>query len=134
MENTLKNKAAFMAQYWGHNLYNNYKGEIYMPYPSTMEEVLQDVLVTNINEYINHSYLELKSIEDITDDDAEELEIGDAISFDEYGCWYGKHDGHYWSGGEIDYLREKGYAVPYRGLSVQKQIEYGWVKLKNKES
>ena len=29
-----------------------------------------------------------------------------------------------------DYLRSKGYALPYMGLSVEKQIEYGWIKLK----
>lgn len=29
----------------------------------------------------------------------------------------------------LDYLRSKGYALPYMGLSVEKQIEYGWIKL-----
>ena len=28
-----------------------------------------------------------------------------------------------------DYMRSKGYAMPYMGLSVEKQIEYGWVVL-----
>lgn len=31
-----------------------------------------------------------------------------------------------------DYLRSKGYALPYMGLSVEQQIEYGWVKLTEK--
>jgi len=31
-----------------------------------------------------------------------------------------------------DYLRSKGYALPYMGLSVEELIEYGWVELKNK--
>lgn len=31
-----------------------------------------------------------------------------------------------------DYLRSKGYAMPYMGLSVEKLQEYGWVKLKSK--
>lgn len=30
----------------------------------------------------------------------------------------------------VDYLRSKGYALPYMGLSVEKLIEYGWVKIK----
>ncbi|TDO21917.1 hypothetical protein [Pedobacter duraquae] len=30
----------------------------------------------------------------------------------------------------VDYLRSKGYALPWMGLSVEKQIEYGWIKLK----
>jgi hypothetical protein len=29
-----------------------------------------------------------------------------------------------------DYLRSKGYALPFMGLSVEQQISYGWVKLK----
>ena len=28
-----------------------------------------------------------------------------------------------------DYLRSKGYALPWMGLSVEKQIDYGWIKL-----
>lgn len=30
----------------------------------------------------------------------------------------------------VDFLRSKGYALPYMGLSVDQQISYGWVKLK----
>lgn len=30
----------------------------------------------------------------------------------------------------VDFLRSKSYAIPYMGLSVEKLIEYGWVKLK----
>lgn len=30
----------------------------------------------------------------------------------------------------FDYLRSKGYALPWMGVSVEKQIEYGWIKLK----
>lgn len=32
----------------------------------------------------------------------------------------------------IDYLRSKGYVLPWMGLSVEKLVEYGWVKLKEK--
>lgn len=28
-----------------------------------------------------------------------------------------------------DYLRSKGYALPWLGLSVEQQIEYGWIKI-----
>ena len=30
----------------------------------------------------------------------------------------------------FDFLRSKGYALPYNGLSVEQLIEYGWIKLK----
>jgi hypothetical protein len=29
----------------------------------------------------------------------------------------------------IDFLRSKGYALPFNGVSVEKQVEYGWIKL-----
>lgn len=34
--------------------------------------------------------------------------------------------------GAFDYLRSKGYALPFNGLSVDQQIEYGWAKFKEK--
>jgi len=34
------------------------------------------------------------------------------------------------NGDTIDFLRSKGYAVPYMELSVKTLVEYGWVKLK----
>ena len=30
----------------------------------------------------------------------------------------------------VDYLRSKGYALPWMGLSVQEMIDAGWIKLK----
>ena len=36
----------------------------------------------------------------------------------------------FWS----DWLRSKGYAVSYLGLSVKEQVDRGWVKLKNKHN
>jgi hypothetical protein len=32
-----------------------------------------------------------------------------------------------------DYLRSKGYALPWMGLSVDELVEYGWVKLKDND-
>lgn len=31
---------------------------------------------------------------------------------------------------QIDFLRSKGYALPYMGASVETMIEWGWIKLK----
>ena len=30
----------------------------------------------------------------------------------------------------IDYIRKKGYALPFEDISVDEQIEFGWIKLK----
>jgi hypothetical protein len=32
----------------------------------------------------------------------------------------------------FDYLRSRGYALPYMGISVSEQIDKGWIKLKTK--
>ncbi|WGQ15544.1 hypothetical protein [Sphingobacterium faecium] len=32
-----------------------------------------------------------------------------------------------------DFLRSKGYALPFMGLTVEKQIEYGWIKILESE-
>jgi hypothetical protein len=43
---------------------------------------------------------------------------------------------HHWVGTkkigskECDYLRSKGYALPWMDLSVEDLVEYGWIKLK----
>lgn len=33
----------------------------------------------------------------------------------------------------FDYLRSKGYALPWLGISVEEQIKLGWIKLKDNE-
>ncbi|GEM_PF-5803272 len=34
----------------------------------------------------------------------------------------------------LDYLRQNGFATEWMGLSVEEQIEYGWIKLKENKS
>ncbi|MDV3685298.1 hypothetical protein CMU45_02750 [Elizabethkingia anophelis] len=154
MENTLKNKAAFFAQYWGQKVLMHSEKQIF-PHGN------------NWGSSINcKDFLELKSIEDIMDEDA--WEVGIRIN-----CWsrserkqsWFKDDemrethimqGRLFSGSigkylgpgmshpfaenstdildAYDQLRAMGYALPYMGLSIEKLVEYGWVKLKNRES
>jgi hypothetical protein len=33
----------------------------------------------------------------------------------------------------VDYLRSKGYALPFLGMSVEEQINLGWIKLKEEK-
>jgi len=126
MENTLENKAKFFAQYWGQpvgvkKIYNN------------MSYVMNAYAVETVD------YIELKAISQITDEDLR------AIGFDFNDGKFPKvkitPNGHeHYRGGiftwgyfnlkDFDYLRSKGYALPYIDLSVEQQVEYGWVKLK----
>ena len=113
--NTLENKAKFFAQYWGQEIVRTSAGHKH-----------------NVCQYINLShesfYLSLKPLSSITDEDFDISYDGvmkvldedtglepDAIMVDHIAA--------------IDYLRSKGYALPWNGISVEQQIEYGWIKL-----
>ncbi|MDV3774041.1 hypothetical protein CMU14_13240 [Elizabethkingia anophelis] len=134
MENTLKNKAAFMAQYWGQKVFKyNREGS-----PISPEEV-GNVLFIPKSKAIDYSYLELKPLSAITDDDVIELlRFKEGRDFERYDenviKWARKQIDNLISIETIDFIRSKGYALPWMGLSVEKLVEYGWIKLKNKES
>lgn len=125
MENTLENKAKFVAQYWGQPIY----------YVNNLDRVVE----SNIGGWIqqnglNFCYLELKSLSTITDEDA--IDLGKIIGYLNSPFQVRKHLKENYPFGdsleqpELDYLRSKGYALPYMGLSVKKLIEYKWIKLK----
>ena len=121
-ENTLENKARFFAQYWGqHVLY----------FSSDFLRKIDNLTLDSIE---NDDFLELKPLSQISDEDAIEIskfypsfgsDIRNAVKelFQE------------WNVLELsietgDFLRSKGYALPYMDLSVEDLIEYGWIKLK----
>ena len=100
MKNTLENKTKFFAQYYGQKV------------------LLDDNLTVNFTrlhygiEDFKNWWLELKPLSEISNEDA--LEISDFVYADR----------------KVDYLRSKGYAIPWNGISVEEMIEFGWVKLK----
>ena len=121
-ENTLENKARFFAQYWGqHVLY----------FSSDFLRKIDNLTLDSIE---NDDFLELKPLSQIGDEDAVEIskfypsfgsDIRNAVKelFKE------------WNVLELsietgDYLRSKGYALPWMDLSVEDLVEYGWIKLK----
>ena len=143
MENTLENKAKFFAQYYGQNL-------IHSSFTNEINEV--NGFLGNLNK---NYWLELKPLSQITNEDACELyRTYDNGFTNEYLKYKGVHEDEFlwftstYENGEtynyyidlinlrkltlnaVDYLRSKGYALPYNGLSVEKLVEYGWVKLK----
>lgn len=131
MENNLENKAKFFAQYWWQKLFvingNN-----------------EDTYNNWRTEDLDKGYMLLTPLSDITDEDA--VEVYDLVYVSDFKPKF--------KIGEIkktllknfheeftdfspkdfllifDNLRSKGYALPWMGLSVEKLIEYGWVKLK----
>lgn len=156
MENTLENKSKFFALYIWQRVFTcyEYENEIKILDPiyfNAKDKILNHWLV-------NKYYLQLKALSSITDEDlVSTLDIPEGweifktynIKKDGYSAVkiripYEDNELRYNDDGfkyEIktlnvglasisDLLRSKGYALPWMGLSVEKQIEYGWIKLK----
>lgn len=125
MENTRENKAKFFAQYWGTKTL--YVGGVGLCF------------VGSGGWNLRHPdfHLELTSLKDITDEDAQrfgeiyceatenccaDLTFSEAndvlsrLSVLPFSC--------------ADYLRSKGYLLPFNGLSTEELITRGWAKTK----
>lgn len=131
MKNTLENKERFFGHYMNQNVLSHpsYKGKTNCLEPSLI------ILITTKNDFSEY-FLLLKSLSDITDEDAIEVsKIYNPFQCLDYELHLSRgrkivHKNNRLSIHCIDYLRLKGYAVPYMGLSVETLIEYGWVKIK----
>ena len=121
-----ESKARFFALYWN-QLVMRCEGD--------------NFLITNIPErWSTAHWLELTSLQDITDEDAIEVVkiVRPAIPYilnpknaRPFCEGYLSIDNGI-SSLVADYLRSCGYALPYMGLSVEEMIEAGWIKLKAK--
>lgn len=138
MENTLENKAKFFAQYWGQKVWFRNDRDL-----GDKRGIVGDM------SQIERFTLELTPLSDITDEDAIEVckcmkwdrvlppnieghPLDFSVSISDFN-WI-KNKLFDWSKINLhtaDFLRSKGYALPWMGLSVEKQSIYGWVKLKN---
>ena len=133
IQNNLENKSIFFAQYWGQRVVRH----LGLGLEEHTFLVNENILCKyDITEY----YIRLTPLSSITDDDAIEVAkfegsfddaiirgnylINNILVVDDYNS-----DTHLVIK-IVDYLRSKGYALPYMGLSVEKLIEYGWIKLK----
>lgn len=143
MENNLTNKSAFFAQYWGQKILVSSLFAGYDPYKvdGYIEEVLE----------LKELKILLKPLSAISDEDCEAISKlteawdGDILPAEDVEEWLEEIltgncalSADYVSGYQameiVDYLRSKGYALPYMNLSVQQLEEYGWIKLTdNKE-
>jgi hypothetical protein len=124
-------KSRFFAQYWGQEICQT-KGGKY-----TIDEDCFPLW--------EKSYLELKPLSQITDEDAVTVRelVKDTFYFDEeYDAkqlnravirMITEHTGSWLHVGNcmyaIDYLRGKGYALPFMEYSVSDMISFGWVQL-----
>lgn len=134
MENTLVNQAGFFANYYGVKCLRNILLNPELP---------AQILIRVWSEELKNQFLELKDLRDITVD-----ELGNLARFYEQTATNVYiHDDQltfdYYSGDEthsaavelnsgycLDFLRSKGYAIEWMGLSVTELIEYNWIKTK----
>lgn len=138
IENTLENKAKFFGVYAHQKVWKQ------QTYPSVLDWVDD---IDYKDQFFNDAYLLLKllSSSSITDEDAIELVkihgyienqltkesgrslVNSIMKGTDIPFFYVKKErfGHM-----IDYLRSKGYALPYMGASVETMVKWGWIKLK----
>lgn len=128
MENTIENKAKLFAIYHGQKVHR-------VPQNNILHEV-------NYESYLHlddEDWLELTPLSQISDEDAIEVAKRNPYAAYKEGidkCDYIKHVKENIKTMVIitpisDYLRSKGYAIPYMGVSVEEQINRGWAKIKS---
>lgn len=89
---------------------------------------------------LNHPdfYIELTSLSAITNEDAKEVgKLNGSVTSDDLLVghalvhWLDKKSTNRDIPFEaVDFLRSRGYALPWMGVSVEQQIEWGWIKIK----
>lgn len=123
MENNLENKAKLFAQYWGQKVFINALNKAFF---------IQKVGSSYMTKYgVEHRCIYLKPLSSITD------EVAEMVS----GLMHWGKDPksvrntivllnlNSFPAIVIDYLRSKGYAVPFLGMSVEQLVDFGWIKL-----
>ena len=137
MENTRDNKARFLLISYANNR-------------NSIKHIHGAGVVFSAIDIINNPdefFSELKPLSAISDEDAIEqvlfakkigenisvriYENDDRLGLIELGKWRSIECLENLPYQEIDFLRSKGYAVNWIDLTVDQQIEYGWIKLTN---
>ncbi len=111
--NTPENKAKFLANYWGQQVLGARENEGPTFHVSESKRLRSKVW-----------YAKLKPLSSISDKDAIAINCDSRDDFLHYGVIAESLKSY-----EADYLRSKGYAVPWMDLSVDDLVEYGWVKI-----
>lgn len=120
MEINLKNKEKFFAQYYGQTIQID----------SDLEGNKYPLTISNIAFEPEKCHLILKPLSSISKEDMKYIMDDDVMNPD-IDCTYTNEIGDLKLSQLVtsDYLRSKGYALPWMGFSVENQIKYGWIKL-----
>lgn len=124
MENTILNKEKFVTQHWGQKVGCSRYSKNFTINKSNIGSV---------------EYLQLKSLQSISDGDCVELfdllipnHVNDDkdVKIRNVKRWIESEE-HFLKEAEIilSFLRSKGYLISYNGLTPDQIIEYGWAKI-----
>lgn len=131
-EINLENKAKFFAQYWGQ--------------PVCTDPEMEQIPVNGkilIHDLLMDAYLGLKPISSIADKDLIDcyhmhsaligydytMDFLDTLTIAKKWMRHEKYETVIKYRELADFLRSRGYALPWMGLSVEEMIEVGWIKL-----
>lgn len=117
-----ENKAKFFALYWGQSL-------LPVSYWGSNNKIDEGVFYSKNTREFESSWLDLKPLSQISDEDAKVIDLQSAEDYSENGWWDKHGDFYYWASFDVDFLRSKGYAIPWMRLSVEEIVEAGWIKL-----
>ena len=145
MKATKENKERYVAAHWGQ--------EVVVVVGSDNGRITPKAIFKHGGMVFDHSYLELTSLQDITDEHA--IEVANIAGEENYPIgtrgkleagrdisrWFDDPDTK--DGYEnyihpcrwikiIDYLRSKSYAIPFDGSPVEDLIEYRYLKIKGR--
>ncbi|MFY7988084.1 MAG: hypothetical protein ACOVNP_04320 [Flavobacterium sp.] len=114
-------KCRFFCQYFDQIVAKETK------YPNS--QAINTTTVFLINQLSNY-HLELKPISKITDEDAISMYRGLERNYESSNQFLEDYKSiGFLDQSEVDFLRSKGYAVPYMQYSVDELIKMGWVQL-----
>lgn len=147
--NTLENKAKFFAQYWGQKVYGWHDGTStnFQSLNITEKEFLIIKPLSSISDEDAIACIKERLIRDAYDEDKikfignvtinkstktiHQVYISATVKYSNFAdeiqsLLLNRNMKAY----TVDYLRSKGYALDWNGITVEQQIEYGWIKLK----
>jgi len=153
MEDIIENKARFFAMYWGREfIYSNdfgrYKGvvgDFHFNDNIKQKAVISLKALSSITDedaygtgiLINCWSNKERGMEFFQSDEMKPIHISGGTNFAHcIGKEYGPYLSHPFANSTTDilaaydFLRSKGYALPFMGVSVEELVERGWIKLK----
>jgi len=113
-----ENKARFFALYWGQDVLKWHKN---------FNVLEKQKIEAQIIHWIQFITLELKPLSSISDEDAEFINL-QSEDYNEDG-WFDDGEFYWWASIDVDYLRSKGYAMPFMELSVEEMVEAKWIHI-----